>query len=75
MASSSTAPVGPSLQPNTDEGLEAPPVVPAASTEAMVDAPMASPPAPGESVPAAPSSVSGETQDSREGFSFPLLDP
>uniref|UniRef100_A0A2N9EYH0 Aminotransferase-like plant mobile domain-containing protein n=1 Tax=Fagus sylvatica TaxID=28930 RepID=A0A2N9EYH0_FAGSY len=75
MASSSTAPVGPSLQPSTGEGLEAPPAVPAASTEAMVDVPVASPPVPGESVPAPPSSVSGEAEDLREGFAFPLIDP
>ena len=74
MASSSTAPVGPSLQPSTGEGLEALPGVPAASTEGMVDAPMASPPVPGESVPAPPSSVSGEAEDLREGFAFPLID-
>uniref|UniRef100_A0A2N9INJ2 Aminotransferase-like plant mobile domain-containing protein n=1 Tax=Fagus sylvatica TaxID=28930 RepID=A0A2N9INJ2_FAGSY len=75
MASSSTAPVGPPLQPSTGEGLEAPPVVPAASTEALVDAPVAPPPIPGEATPAAPPSVSGEAEDSREGFVFPLLDP
>uniref|UniRef100_A0A2N9IZR2 Aminotransferase-like plant mobile domain-containing protein n=1 Tax=Fagus sylvatica TaxID=28930 RepID=A0A2N9IZR2_FAGSY len=75
MVSSSTAPVGPSLQPSTGEGLEAPPTVPAASTEGMVDAPMASPPVPGESVPAPSSFVSGEAEDLREGFAFPLIDP
>uniref|UniRef100_A0A2N9G4Y8 Aminotransferase-like plant mobile domain-containing protein n=1 Tax=Fagus sylvatica TaxID=28930 RepID=A0A2N9G4Y8_FAGSY len=75
MASSSTAPVGPPLQPSSGEELEAPPLVPAASTEAMVDAPMAPPPIPGESVPAAPSSVSGEAEDLREGFAAPLIDP
>uniref|UniRef100_A0A2N9GEU9 Aminotransferase-like plant mobile domain-containing protein n=1 Tax=Fagus sylvatica TaxID=28930 RepID=A0A2N9GEU9_FAGSY len=75
MASSSSAPVGPPLQPGSGEELEAPPLVPAASTEAMVDAPMAPPPIPGESVPAAPSSVSGEAEDLREGFAAPLIDP
>ena len=75
MASSSAAPVGPPLQPSTGEGLEAPPMVPAASTEALVDAPVAPPLVPGEATPAAPPSVSGETEDSREGFAFPLLDP
>jgi hypothetical protein len=75
MASSSTAPVGPPLQPSSGEKLEAPPLVPAASTVAMVDAPMAPPPIPGESVPAAPSSVSGEAEDLREGFAAPLIDP
>jgi hypothetical protein len=50
-------------------------VVPAASTEAMVDAPVAPPPVLGESTPAAPSSVSGEAEDPREGFAFPLIDP
>jgi hypothetical protein len=74
-SSSSRVPVGPPLQPNTGEGLETPPVVPAASTEAMVDAPMALLPVPGESTPAAPSSISGEAEDLREGFAFPLIDP
>uniref|UniRef100_A0A2N9F663 Uncharacterized protein n=1 Tax=Fagus sylvatica TaxID=28930 RepID=A0A2N9F663_FAGSY len=69
------APVGPPLQPSSGEELEAPPLVPAASTEAMVDAPMAPPPIPGESVPATPSSVSGEAEDLREGFAAPLIDP
>uniref|UniRef100_A0A2N9IRX6 Aminotransferase-like plant mobile domain-containing protein n=1 Tax=Fagus sylvatica TaxID=28930 RepID=A0A2N9IRX6_FAGSY len=41
-SSSSKVPVDPPLQPSAGEGLEAPPAVPAASTEAMVDAPMAS---------------------------------
>uniref|UniRef100_A0A2N9FZF8 Aminotransferase-like plant mobile domain-containing protein n=1 Tax=Fagus sylvatica TaxID=28930 RepID=A0A2N9FZF8_FAGSY len=39
MASSSTAPVGPPPQPGSGEELEVPPSAPAASTEAMVDAP------------------------------------
>uniref|UniRef100_A0A2N9FHP8 Aminotransferase-like plant mobile domain-containing protein n=1 Tax=Fagus sylvatica TaxID=28930 RepID=A0A2N9FHP8_FAGSY len=76
-SSSSKAPVGPSPQPSTGEGLEAPLAVPAASTEAMVDAPVASPPVPGESVSAPPSSVSGEAEDLRErsvDFSFPVED-
>uniref|UniRef100_A0A2N9F8Y3 Uncharacterized protein n=1 Tax=Fagus sylvatica TaxID=28930 RepID=A0A2N9F8Y3_FAGSY len=75
MASSSKASAGPPLQPGLGEELEAPPLVPAASTEAMVDDPMAPPPIPGESVPAAPSSVSGEAEDLREGFAAPLIDP
>jgi hypothetical protein len=75
MASSSTAPVGPPLQPDTGEGLETPLVVPAASTEAMVDAPVAPPSVPSESTPAAPSSDPGEAEDLREGFVFPLIDP
>ena len=74
MASSSAAPVGPPFQPSSGEELEAPPLVPAASTEAMVDAPMAPPPTPGESMPAAPYSVSGEAEDLREGFAAPLID-
>uniref|UniRef100_A0A2N9H550 Aminotransferase-like plant mobile domain-containing protein n=1 Tax=Fagus sylvatica TaxID=28930 RepID=A0A2N9H550_FAGSY len=76
-SSSSTIPVRPPLQPDTGEGLETPSVVPAASTEAMVDAPVAPPPVPGESTPAAPSFVSGEAKDLREGsvdFSFPMED-
>ena len=75
MASSSTVPVGPPLQPGSGEELEVPPLAPAASTEAMVNAPIAPPPIPGESVPAAPSSVSGEAEDLREGFAAPLIDP
>ena len=50
-------------------------MAPAASTEAMVDAPVAPPPVPGEARPAAPSFVSGEAEDLREGFVFPLIDP
>jgi hypothetical protein len=75
MASSSSAPVGPSPQPGSGEALEAPLLAPAASTEAMVDAPMVSPPISGESGPAAPSPVSGEAEDPQEGFAAPLLDP
>ena len=47
--------MGPPLQPGSGEELEVPPLVPAASTEAMVDAPIAPLPIPGESVPAPPS--------------------
>jgi hypothetical protein len=75
MASSSSAPVGPPLQPSSGEGLEAPPLAPAASTEAVVDAPMAPPPTSGESGAAASSSVPGEAEDPQEGFAAPLLDP
>uniref|UniRef100_A0A2N9J9Z8 Aminotransferase-like plant mobile domain-containing protein n=1 Tax=Fagus sylvatica TaxID=28930 RepID=A0A2N9J9Z8_FAGSY len=75
MASSSTAPVGPPPQPGSGEALEAPPLAPAASTEAMVDAPMVSSPISGESGLAAPSPVSGEAEDPQEGFAAPLLDP
>uniref|UniRef100_A0A2N9J0P8 Aminotransferase-like plant mobile domain-containing protein n=1 Tax=Fagus sylvatica TaxID=28930 RepID=A0A2N9J0P8_FAGSY len=75
MASSSSAPVGLPLQPSSGEGLEAPPLAPAASTEAVVDAPMAPPPTSGESGPAASSSVPGEAEDPQEGFAAPLLDP
>ena len=75
MASSSTAPVGPPPQPGSGEELEVPPLAPAASTETMVDAPMALPPISGESVPVAPSSFSGEAEDPQEGFAAPLIDP
>uniref|UniRef100_A0A2N9H7D7 Uncharacterized protein n=1 Tax=Fagus sylvatica TaxID=28930 RepID=A0A2N9H7D7_FAGSY len=74
-SSSSTIPVGPPLQPSAGKGLEPLLTVPAASTEAMVDAPVAPPPVPGESTPAAPSSVLGEAEDLREGFAYPLIDP
>uniref|UniRef100_A0A2N9GEM6 Aminotransferase-like plant mobile domain-containing protein n=1 Tax=Fagus sylvatica TaxID=28930 RepID=A0A2N9GEM6_FAGSY len=74
-SSSSRVPVGPPLQPNTGEGLETPPVVPAASTEAMVDASSGSSARSRRITPAAPSSVSGEAEDLREGFAFPLIDP
>ena len=67
--------MGPPLQPNSGEGLEVPPLAPAASTEAMVDAPMAPPPISGESGSVAPSSVSGEAEDPQEGFAAPLIDP
>uniref|UniRef100_A0A2N9FNW0 Aminotransferase-like plant mobile domain-containing protein n=1 Tax=Fagus sylvatica TaxID=28930 RepID=A0A2N9FNW0_FAGSY len=75
MASSSSAPVSPPLQPSSGERLEVPPLAPAASTEAMVDAPMVPPPISGESGLAAPSPVSGEAEDSQEGFAAPLIDP
>ena len=74
-SSSSTIPVGPPLQPSAGEGLEPPLSVSAASTEAMVDAPAAPPPVPGEATPVAPPSVSGEAEDLREGFVSPLIDP
>uniref|UniRef100_A0A2N9F633 Aminotransferase-like plant mobile domain-containing protein n=1 Tax=Fagus sylvatica TaxID=28930 RepID=A0A2N9F633_FAGSY len=72
MASSSSAPVGPPLQPSSGEGLEAPPLAPAASTEAMVDAPMVPPPISGESEPVAPSSVSGRGRGSTGRVCCPL---
>ena len=75
MAFSSSAPVGPPLQSSSGEGLEAPPLALAASTEAMVDAPMVPPPISGESGAASPSPVSGEAEDPQEGFAAPLLDP
>ena len=75
VSSSSTIPVRPPLQPDTGEGLETPLAILAASIEAMVDAPVALPPVLGESTLAAPSSVSGEAEDLREGFAFPLINP
>jgi hypothetical protein len=75
MASSSSAPVGFPLQPSSGEGLEAPPLALAASTEAVVDALMAPPPTSGESGPAASSSIPGEAEDPQEGFAAPLIDP
>uniref|UniRef100_A0A2N9FQT5 Aminotransferase-like plant mobile domain-containing protein n=1 Tax=Fagus sylvatica TaxID=28930 RepID=A0A2N9FQT5_FAGSY len=75
MASSSTAPVGPPPQPGSGEELEVPPSAPAASTEAMVDVPVAPSPVPGEPVPAPPSPVSVEAEDPQGGFAFPLIDP
>ena len=75
MASSSSAPMGPPLQPNSGEGLEAPPLAPVASTEVVVDAPMAPSSALDEATPVTPSSISGETNDPKEGFIFPLVDP
>ena len=46
-----------------------------ASTEAVVDTPVAPSSAPSEATPVALSSISGETNDPREGFIFPLVDP
>uniref|UniRef100_A0A2N9IXC6 Aminotransferase-like plant mobile domain-containing protein n=1 Tax=Fagus sylvatica TaxID=28930 RepID=A0A2N9IXC6_FAGSY len=68
MASSSTAPVGPPLQPGSGKELEVPPSAPAASTEAMVDVPVAPSPVPGEPVPAPPSPVSGEAEELQGGI-------
>ena len=73
-SSSSTILVNPPLQPSTGKGLETPSVVLAASTEAMVDALVAPPTVSGKATPTAPSSVSDETEDLREGFVFPLID-
>uniref|UniRef100_A0A2N9HP85 Aminotransferase-like plant mobile domain-containing protein n=1 Tax=Fagus sylvatica TaxID=28930 RepID=A0A2N9HP85_FAGSY len=75
MASSSTAPVGPPLQPGSGKELEVPPLAPAASTEAMVDIPVAPPPVPGEAVPVLASPASGEAEELEGGFAFPLVDP
>ncbi len=75
MASSSAASVGPPLQPGSGEELEAPPLIPAASTKAMVDALVAPTAVSGKATPAAPFSVFYETVDLREGFVFPLIDP
>ena len=72
---SSTTPVNLTSQPSTGERSKTPVVVPAASTEAMVDAPVAPPPVLGEAPPVAPSFGSDETDDPREGFVFPLMDP
>ena len=74
-SSSSIIPVSPPLQPSTGERLETPSVVPAASTEAMVDALVAPSTVPGEATPAALSFVSDETEGLREGFAYPLIDP
>jgi hypothetical protein len=70
MASSSTAPVGPPLQPGSGKELEVPPSAPAASTEAMVDIPVAPSPVPGEPVPAPASPVSGEAEELQGGLLF-----
>jgi hypothetical protein len=75
MASSSTAPAGPPLQPGSGKELEVPPLAPAASTEAMVDIPVAPPPVPGEAVPVLASPASGEAEELEGGFAFPLVDP
>uniref|UniRef100_A0A2N9F5W0 Aminotransferase-like plant mobile domain-containing protein n=1 Tax=Fagus sylvatica TaxID=28930 RepID=A0A2N9F5W0_FAGSY len=74
-SSSSTTPASLPLQPSKGEGLETPSVVPAVSTEAMVDAAVAPPTIPGEATPTAPSFVSDETENLREGFVFSLIDP
>ena len=76
MASSySTPPVSPTPPPTIGEGSGIPVAASTASTEAMVDTPVVRPSVPGEVTPVAPSSVSGEAEDLREGFSFPLIDP
>ena len=72
---SSTTPVNLTSQPSTGERSKTPVEVPAASTEIVVDAPVAPPPVLGEATPVAPSFVSDETDDPREGFVFPLMDP
>uniref|UniRef100_A0A2N9HDV5 Aminotransferase-like plant mobile domain-containing protein n=1 Tax=Fagus sylvatica TaxID=28930 RepID=A0A2N9HDV5_FAGSY len=71
-SSSSTTPVSPPLQLSIGEGLETSSVVPAVSTEAMVDASAALSTVLGEAMPAAPSSIPDETENLREGFVSPL---
>jgi hypothetical protein len=72
MASSSTIPPAGSAPPlTTGEQSE----TPAASTEVMVDAPVAPSSTLGEAVYVAPPFISGEANDPREGFVFPLVDP
>jgi hypothetical protein len=72
---SSTVPAGPTPQSSKGERSETPAAVPAASTETVVGAPVALSPVPGGATPVAPSSVSDEVDDPREGFVFPLIDP
>jgi hypothetical protein len=67
--------VGPTSQPSTGERSETSASVPAASTETVVDAPVVPLLVPGEATPVAPSSVSDETDDLKEGFVFPLMNP
>ncbi len=74
-SSSSTTPVSPTPQPSIGERSETPEAVPTASTEAVVGTPVALSPVPGEATPVAPSSVSDEADDPREGFVFSLIDP
>jgi hypothetical protein len=76
MASSSTIPPAGSAPPlTTGEQSETPAAAPAASTEAVVDVPMAPSSTLGEAVSVAPPFISGEANDPREGFVFPLVDP
>uniref|UniRef100_A0A2N9H5E6 Aminotransferase-like plant mobile domain-containing protein n=1 Tax=Fagus sylvatica TaxID=28930 RepID=A0A2N9H5E6_FAGSY len=65
----------PTPQPSTGERSETTGAVSMASTEVVVDAPVAPQFVPGEATPVAPSSISSETNDPREGFVFPLVDP
>jgi hypothetical protein len=74
-SSSSTTPISLTLQPGIGERSETSLAVPAASTEAVVGVAEAPPSVPGEATPVAPSSVSDETDNPKEGFVFPLVDP
>ena len=74
-SSSSMPPVSPTPQPNTGEWSGVPTAASTASTEAVVGAPVAPSSALGEATLVAPSSISGETNDPKEGFVFPLVDP
>uniref|UniRef100_A0A2N9HX07 Aminotransferase-like plant mobile domain-containing protein n=1 Tax=Fagus sylvatica TaxID=28930 RepID=A0A2N9HX07_FAGSY len=74
-SSSSTIPVSPSPQPATGEGSWIPVAASTTSTEAVVDTSAVRSSAPGEATLVAPSSFSDETDDLREGFVFPLVDP
>uniref|UniRef100_A0A2N9IBE5 Aminotransferase-like plant mobile domain-containing protein n=1 Tax=Fagus sylvatica TaxID=28930 RepID=A0A2N9IBE5_FAGSY len=74
-SSSSMPPISPTPQPSTGERSGVPAAASTTSTEAVVGAPMAPSSAPGEATPVAPSSISGKTNDPKEGFVFPLVDP
>ena len=74
-SSSSMPPVNPTPQPSKGERSGVPVAALTASTEVVVDAPMAPSSAPDEATLVTPSSISGETNDPKEGFIFPLVDP
>jgi hypothetical protein len=74
-SSSSVPPASPASPPTTGERLETPVTGSMALAEAVADVPVAFPSISREALSVAPPSSSGEANDSRESFTFPLMDP
>ena len=74
-SSSSVPPASPVPQPTIGERSGIPGAASTMSTEVVVDALVVPSSAPGEVTPVASSSISGKSNDPREGFVFPLVDP
>ena len=74
-SSSSVPPASPASPPTTGERSETPVTGSMAPAEVVADVPVAFPSISGEALSVAPPSSSGEVNDPRESFVFPLMDP